>query len=189
MAILVLLLLFPLIYGVWKASYEVYITSRIDDPYFSGYFRGSEAKVMQFVDADSPLSVRTLGALALRGVCSPSPLRFFQNLDYPTAIEAMIMLTWYFIFPLAIIGGWVHRHDPVIFAALGCIVLVVFAAAGGISVGTDPFRHRIAVFPMIVLLAVPAMNWNVLHRYRWIFMLWGMLVTVFSAGWAYISLM
>lgn len=73
-------------------------------------FGESQATVTQFLDMSDPLSPKNAGVLFLRGLFSPSPVRFLLDYDAGTLIDALYMPVWYFLFPFALIAMWAGRE-------------------------------------------------------------------------------
>ena len=65
---------------------------------------------MQYIDLENPLAPRNFIVLFLRGLFSPSPLRFLFDYGLDTLVEAVNMLTWYLLFPLGVIGFLSERQ-------------------------------------------------------------------------------
>lgn len=153
------------------------------ETYFIERFAESQATAMRFVDVSSPLSLKNLGILFLRGLFSPSPLRFLFDRGLDTIIEAFNMLVWYLLVPFAIIGFLAGRRQSAILAC-GVIVLGVLAISTmGIMVGSDPYRHRIVMFGLLFILAAGGLKWDAFRRNRLIFYLWWLGAFVFTGLW------
>jgi len=160
-----------------------YFEGRFEGAYFITRFAESEAAVMQYVDIGNPLSPGNLGILFLRGIFSPSPLRFVFDFSIGVFIEAIVMAAWYVIFPLAMVGflcKW-RRRDAVVCGVI--ILLVMFAANAGAMVGSDPYRHRLALFPVTFALAGGGFDRNTSQRFRGVIRFWWIGVMLFTVFW------
>ncbi len=153
------------------------------ETYFVERFVESQATIMRFVDVSGLLSPKNLIILFLRGLFSPSPLRFLFDRDLGTIIEALNMLVWYLLFPFAVISFLAERQKGAILAC-GVIILGVLAISTmGIMVGSDPYRHRMMMFGLLFSSAAGSLKWETFRRFRWIFYLWWIGAFMFIGVW------
>jgi len=153
------------------------------EEYFITRFSGSEATVTRFVDVEDPLSGRNLAVLFLRGLFFPSPLRFFMDYGIGTQVEALNMLVWYVLFPLAVIAFLAYRRKG---AAVACAVMtvgVLIIATMGIVVGGDPYRHRMVAAGLLASLAAGGVERDILRCFQWVIWLWVLGAAGFTGLW------
>jgi len=108
------------------------------EEYFIKRFSESEAGVMRYLYVENPFSPKNLFVLSLRGFFSPSPLRFLMGYGIDTWLEALNMLVWYVLFPMAIMGMLAYRRNG---SAVACGLMgisIFMIATTGIMVGSDP---------------------------------------------------
>lgn len=151
--------------------------------YFIDRFTRSKATVMRFLNVKELMSLKNLGILLLRGLYSPSPLRWILDPGIDTLIEGLIMFVWYILFPLAIIGMLRFKQHPevVAIAIMGLAVLAM--ASMGIAVGSDPFRHRIMGMGLFVILASVAFDREGRRGYHWVIWIWILGAIGFTGLW------
>jgi len=160
------------------------VTSRVtEEAYFIKRFTGSSATVMQFVDVSNPLSPKNLGILFLRGLYSPSPLRFLFDFGMEPLIEAVNMVVWYLLFPLAIVGAIHHRDRSAVLACAVMVLSVLLLVTAGIMVGTDPARHRPTLLGLLFVLSAGGLQKEAFHRWRWVLYLWWLGALLFTLIW------
>lgn len=153
------------------------------EEYFIQRFAESEATVTRFLNVENPFSLKNIAILGLRGLFSPTPLRFMLDYGIGTLIEALNMLVWYALFPLAVISLLVYRRKVGVIVC-GIIMLAVFAIATmGIMVGSDPYRHRMMAMGFVAILGSGGLKKNVLYRYRWVVSLWILGAIGFTGLW------
>jgi len=159
------------------------VTNRLTaEQYFVNRFEASEATVMQFVDVEQPLSPRTLLILFVRGLYAPSPLRVFQDFQVGKFIEAITIATWYFVFPLAVIGAWVERRSPAVTALWVMLVVVLVIATMGETVGADSYRHKMVGVGLVCVLAGYGWNKELWRSHPWPLRLWWIGAALFSGA-------
>lgn len=136
------------------------------------------ATVGQFLDTQNRFSPRNMVVLVTRAVFTPSPLRLVFKPDIDVMLEGSIMLTWYVLLPLAIVGILVYwqRGMVVAWAVTASALFVVTAL--GTSFAGDIFRHRIVLFPLLYLLA--SSGYDSVRRYRWVIWAWSGAAMVFT---------
>jgi hypothetical protein len=138
---------------------------------------------MQFVDRQNPLSPKNLGVLFLRGLYSPVPLRLLFDRHLTLVIEALIVTTWYVLFPFAVAGLLAERYKGAV-VACGVIALgIVTMASMGTMAGSDPYRHRIAAMGLLFTLAGGGLNRECSRKYQWVFYLWWLGAFLFVIAW------
>jgi hypothetical protein len=158
------------------------------EQYFIERFSESEATVMRFLDIENPLSGTNLSVLFLRGLFSPSPLRFVMDYGIDTLLEGLNMLVWYILFPMAVMGLSAYRWKGAV-AACGVIgVAVLIIAMIGVVVGSDPYRHRIMAMGLVSILAAAGFEKDIMRRYRWITWLWLLGAAAFTSLWLILRL-
>lgn len=162
---------------------EMVLSRLTQETYFIERFTDSQATVMQFVDVSNPLSPKNLGIFFLRGLFSPSPLRFFLDYGVDTVIEGLNMLTWYLLFPFAVVGFLAERQKGAIVACGITVFGVLIMANMGIIAGTDPYRHRINMLGLMFVLAGGGLQKGAYRRHRWVFYLWSLGAFGFTAVW------
>jgi hypothetical protein len=145
-------------------------------------FLESEAGVMRYLDVEDLFSPKNLVVLSLRGLFSPSPLRFLMSYGIDTHLEALNMLVWYILFPMAIMGILAYRRRAAIACALMGISILMIATTG-IMVGSDPYRHRMVAMGLIAILAVGGLKKEIMHRFRWVTWLWILGAVSFTGMW------
>jgi hypothetical protein len=145
-------------------------------------FLESEASVMRYLDVENLFSPKNLVVLSLRGLFSPSPLRFLMSYGIDTHLEALNMLVWYILFPMAIMGILAYRRRAAIACALMGISILMIATTG-IMVGSDPYRHRMVAMGLIAILAVGGFKKEIMHRFRWVIWLWILGAVSFTGMW------
>jgi hypothetical protein len=147
-------------------------------------FLESEASVMRYLDVEDLFSPKNLVVLSLRGLFSPSPLRFLMSYGIDTHLEALNMLVWYILFPMAIMGILAYRRRAAIACALmGMGISILMIATTGIMVGSDPYRHRMVAMGLIAILAVGGFKKEIMHRFRWVIWLWILGAVSFTGMW------
>jgi len=158
------------------------------EDYFVRRFVESQATINRFLDLDSPLSPKNMAVLFLRGLYSPSPLRWLLDSDIGTLVEAVSMALWYVLFPLSLITLCRFWRSPEI-VALGTVGFGVLAMATmGVAVGSDPFRHRIVIFGLFAILASVSMNHKIVRQYSWVLWIWGIGAVAFTGLWLWLRL-
>jgi len=158
------------------------------EEYYIKRFVESQALVTKFLDIDSPLSPKNIGILFLRGLYSPSPLRWMLDRGIDTLVEGVSMALWYAVFPLSVITlcrFW-RRLEIAILGVMGLALLAI--ATVGIAVGSDPFRHRIMSMALFTILASASMSREMVRGYRWVLWLWGIGVSGFTGLWLWLRL-
>jgi hypothetical protein len=143
---------------------------------------------MRFLDIENALSGTNLSVLFLRGLFSPSPLRFVMDYGIDTLLEGLNMLVWYILFPMAVMGLSAYRWKGAV-AACGVIgVAVLIIAMIGVVVGSDPYRHRIMAMGLVSILAAAGFEKDIMRRYRWITWLWLLGAAAFTSLWLILRL-
>jgi hypothetical protein len=179
LATLVSCLLFPAIY---RPVVQM-VTNRLAEEYFVRRFSHSSATVMQFIDVSNPLSPKNLSLFFLRGLYSPSPLRFLFDFGIEPFIEGINMAVWYFLFPWAVIGVMQYRDRS---AVLSCGIMVLgmlLLVTSGIIFGADPARHRPTLLGLLFVLAAGGGQKAACHRWRWVLYLWWLGALLFTLIW------
>ena len=146
-------------------------------------FLESEASVMRYLDVEDLFSPKNLVVLSLRGLFSPSPLRFLMSYGIDTHLEALNMLAWYILFPMSIMSILAYRRNR---AAVACALMgigIFMIATTGIMVGSDPYRHRMVAMGLIAILAVGGFKKGIMHRFRWVIWLWILGAMSFTGIW------
>lgn len=160
------------------------VLSRLtQETYFIERFTESQATVMQFVNVSDPLALENLGILFLRGLFSPSPLRFFLDYGLDTVIEAFNMVVWYLFFPFAMVGLLDERQKGTVIACGMTALSVLAMATMGIMVGSNPYHHRISMLGLLFVLAGGGLKKEAYRRHRWIFYFWWLGAFMFTAVW------
>jgi hypothetical protein len=153
------------------------------EEYFIKRFSESEARVMRYLYVENPFSPKNLVVLFLRGLFSPSPLRFLMDYGIDTQLEALNMLVWLFLFPMTIMVKLAYRRNR---AAVACALMgigILMIATTGIMVGSDPYRHRMVAMGLIAILAVGGFKKEIMHRFRWVIWLWILGAVSFTGMW------
>jgi 4-amino-4-deoxy-L-arabinose transferase-like glycosyltransferase len=154
-----------------------------EETYYKQRFEGSSATVMQFVDKSNTFAPKNLGVLFLRGLYTPSPIRFLFDYSLSSIFEASVMIVWYLLFPFAVAGFLAERHKGIV-VACGVVVCAILAIVSmGVMFGTDPYRHRIAAMGLVFTLAGGGFQNGVFARFRWVFRLWWIGAFLFTAVW------
>jgi hypothetical protein len=162
---------------------QIVLSRLTQETYFIKRFTGSKATVMHFVDTGNPISPGNLGILFLRGLFSPSPLRFVVDYGPDTMIEATNMVVWYLLFPFAMVGFLAGRGKGG-FVACGVMALGVLALTSmGIMVGSDPYRQRTAMLGLMFILAAGGLNRESSRGRRWVLCLWAFGALAFTGLW------
>ena len=178
--VLIVFLVSPLLFEPMR---EMVLSRLTEETYFMGRFQGSSATVMEFVDVSNPLAPRNLAILFLRGIYSPSPLRVFLDYDLSTVLEALSMVVWYLLFPFAI-AGFLAKWRKGAVVACGVVALsVLVLATVGIMVGSDPYRHRTVMLPLLFIFAGHGADGGIFRSYKWVFCLWWFGALVFTVLW------
>lgn len=160
------------------------VWSRVtQEEYFIKRFSESQPTVTRFLDVEDPLVRRNLAVLFLRGLFSPSPLRFLMDYGIDTQLEALNMLTWYVLCPLAVIGVLAYRRSRAVVACATIVVGVLIMALVGVMVGSDPYRHRMIAMGLVGILACGGLRRDVASRFRWVTWLWILGVVGFTGLW------
>jgi 4-amino-4-deoxy-L-arabinose transferase-like glycosyltransferase len=160
------------------------VTSRLtEEEYFINRFTGSSATVMQFVDVSNPLSPQNLSLLFLRGLYSPSPLRFVFDRGLEPSIEGLNMAIWYLLFPLAVVGAIHYRDRSAVLTCTVMVLSVLLLVTTGIMVGADPARHRPTLLGLLFVLSAGGLQKEAFHRRRWVLYLWWLGALLFTLLW------
>jgi hypothetical protein len=154
-----------------------------EEAYFIERFTTSEAGVMQYIDVEDPLAPKNFVVLFLRGLFSPSPLRFLFDYGLDTLVESLNMLTWYLLFPLAAVGFFTERKNRKVLACSIMVIGVLTISFTGLIFGGDPYRHRITAFGLIIALASGGLDMITIRKYRWILYCWWVGGVVFTGLW------
>jgi hypothetical protein len=163
--------------------YERTLSRSTKETYFVKQFADSSATVMRFVDRQNPLSPRNVAVLFFRGLYSPAPIRLLIDRNLTLVIEALVMTTWYVLFPFAMAGLLAERHKGAV-AACGIMALgIAIMAAIGVMAGSDPYRHRIGAMGLLFILAGGGLNREYSRKYSWVFYLWWLGASLFIIVW------
>jgi hypothetical protein len=154
-----------------------------DEAYFIEQFTTSEASVMQYIDLENPLATRNFIVLFLRGLFSPSPLRFLLDHGLDTLVETVNMLTWYLLFPLGVIGFLSERQKGIVVTCGVMIMGVLTLSFAGLVFGSDPYRHRVTAFGLLTILSAGGADKDSIHQWRWILYLWWGGAALFTGLW------
>ena len=154
-----------------------------EEAYFIERFTTSEASVMQYIDLENPLAPRNFIVLFLRGLFSPSPLRFLFDYGLDTLVEAVNMLTWFLLFPLGVIGFLSERQKGIVVTCGVMIMGILILSFAGIVFGGDPYRHRFTAFGLLIILSVGGADKDSIHQRRWILYLWWGVAVLFTGVW------
>jgi hypothetical protein len=153
------------------------------DTYFTDNFADSSATVMQFVDVSNSLSPKNLGVLFLRGLYSPSPFRSLFDYTVHTVVEGSIMTVWYVLFPFAIAGFLRERYrGPVVACGVSFIVVLTMASMA-LMVGSNAYRHRIALMGLLFILAGGGYQPGTFREHPRVFYLWWLGALLFTGVW------
>jgi 4-amino-4-deoxy-L-arabinose transferase-like glycosyltransferase len=155
----------------------------IRDSYFTERFIDSSATVNRFVDVSNSLSPKNLAIFFLRGLYSPSPLRSLFDYGLDTVIESFIMVVWYALFPFAIAGFLAERHKGAVVACGVSLFGVLAMTSMGLTIGSDPYRHRIALMGLLFILAGGGYQNDMFRSYRSVFYLWWLGALLFTGIW------
>ena len=142
-----------------------------------GWFVNPQATVSQFLDPAASISLKNLAVLLLRGLYSPSPLRFLMDYNLGVVIQAFDMGAWYLFSPFAITGFLMWKREPEV-VLVGIIAIGIFIMA---SVAGDAYRHRIPAMGLIFVLAAGGLRRSDLQR--WILSLWWLGALLFTVAW------
>jgi hypothetical protein len=155
------------------------------ESYYAERFAGSSAAVMQVVDASNSLSVSNLAILFVRGLYTPSPLRFIfdYGMSVGTLIEASVGFVWYLTFPFAVVGFIAERHKGTVLACGVMMVVVLIMAGVSVMFGSNPYRHRTAAMGLVFVLAGIGWQNDVRKSHRWVLYLWWTGAIVFNMAW------
>lgn len=168
---------------VLRPIWDMVISRVTQEGYFIKRFSGSSATVMQFVDVSNPLSLKNLGLLFLRGLYSPSPLRFLFDFGLEPLIESINMAVWYLLFPLAIVGTMHHRNRSGVIACAVMVLSILLLVTAGIMVGADPARHRPTLLGLLFVLAAGGLQREACRQWRWVLYLWWLGAALFTFLW------
>lgn len=173
-----------LAWGLFGEGLAEMIQSRlVHETHYIERFSGSEAQVMAFVDTSEPLAPSNLGILFLRGLFSPSPLRWAFDSGIDTILEMVVMLTWYALCPFAVIG-WLRASDRRLAHACATLAIVVLVlATTAVMFGADPLRHRIAMMGPLYVLSSGGLSFSHIPRLRWVIRVWWIGAVVFTGMW------
>jgi hypothetical protein len=162
---------------------QMVIQRLLPGSYFIQRFTGSKATIMQFVNAQNPLSMTNLVILFLRGLFSPPPLQFLFSNNFGTILAVTNTLVWYFLFPFGMIGFWTERRKGAV-VACGVIALIALVVATmGVMVGSDPYRHRIPILGLLFVLAGGGFTSVRSRQYKWVLYIWLIGIFVFTGVW------
>ena len=128
------------------------------------------------------LSGRALTIANTRAVFSPSPLGFAFGPDWKHLIDALVMLTWYAVVPLAAVAFVRHARGDRLLLVLGLMAMgLVAVIASGTGLGTTLVRHRVMIFVPLMVLAGGAWKGERVPGEAVLTRLWWVGVGVFSA--------
>jgi hypothetical protein len=162
---------------------EMVVSRLTQETYFIERFTTSEASVMQFIDVENPLAPRNFVVLFLRGLFSPSPLRFLFDYGLDTMIEAVNMLTWYLVFPLGVVGFLSERGKGIVVICAVVVMGILTLSFGGLVFGGDPYRHRVTAYGLLSILAAGEADKDAIHGWRWVLYLWWGGAALFTGLW------
>jgi hypothetical protein len=171
------------VFPISKQIQQMVWSRTTQEEYFIKRFSESETGVMRYLYVENPFSPKNLVVLSLRGLFSPSPLRFLMSYGIDTHLEALNMLVWYILFPMAIMGILAYRRNR---AAVACALMgigILMIATTGIMVGSDPYRHRMVAMGLIAILAVGGFKKEIMLRFRWVIWLWILGAVSFTGMW------
>jgi hypothetical protein len=153
--------------------------------YYTERFAGSSAAVMQVVDASNSLSASNVAILFVRGLYTPSPLRFIfdYGIGVGTLIEASVGLVWYLTFPFAVAGFIAERHKSAVLACGVMMVIVLILSGVSVMFGSNPYRHRMAAMGLVFVLGGVGWQNEIRKAYRWVFHLWWAGAIIFTLSW------
>lgn len=167
-------------------SYKIQemVWSRItQEQYFIERFAGSEATVTRFLNLENPLSARNMAVLWLRGLFSPSPLRFIMDYGIDTLLEALNILVWYTLFPVAVIALLAYREKSIVITCGVISTGILMLATLGVAMGSDPYRHRMTAMGLVALLSAAGLNKSIIGRFRWVIWIWALGAVSFTGFW------
>jgi 4-amino-4-deoxy-L-arabinose transferase-like glycosyltransferase len=155
------------------------------ESYYAERFEGSSATVMQVVDASNSLSGSNLVILFVRGLYTPSPLRFIfdYGIGVGTLIEASVGLVWYLTFPFAVAGFIAERHKGAVLACGVMMVIVLIMSGLSVMFGSNPYRHRMAAMGLVFVLGGVGCQNEIRKAYQWVFHLWWAGAMIFTLAW------
>ena len=90
------------------------------------------------------------------------------------------MLTWYMLFPFFIVGFLKKSGRGIAVACVLTFFGILIVISIGMAGGTDLYRHRITLFPLMFLLAGGGYQNDLSPKYRWVFYVWWIGAGVFT---------
>lgn len=148
----------------------------------------SQATVAEFIDTSRPFSLQTLSVLLVRGIFFPTPFRFLIDHGVSPLLESLVGGVWFVLVPFAAIGFLRDPSHPVLAALAMISVAMLAGAALGVPLGSDIVRHRIAMFPMLYILAGGGMIASEIRRRWWILLIWWAAAFLLTSLWAWARL-
>jgi len=157
----------PFIQSGWE-----YVLWKLNSPYSEQTFQTTAqgATYGQFLTTQNPFSPSNLVVFVLRGLFSPSPFRFVFDQGIHLFFEGLIMLTWYILVPLGAAGAIAYYRSGFVISWTVTATAIFCVAAVAAALGGDPYRHRIAMIPLLYLLA--GAGTEHINRYRFITWCW-----------------
>jgi hypothetical protein len=168
-------------------SLGTYFTSRLFGPFLES-FAQSQATVAQFIDFTEILSIRNLLILFLRGIFSPSPLRFIFDTGQEPILEVAITSVWYILLPFAVVGVLGYRRRGSVVATAIVAILIFVGASASAGLGGEIVRHRIPMFALFYVLAAGGTSADMPSKYRWVVLGWGVSAIAFTVVWMVLRL-
>ena len=157
-----------------------YIVDVINNPYGVRRLFTSDAIISRFINKSNRFMLTNLVLLIVLNLFRPSPLRFFFDQHVAAFVESLVMGTWYLLVPTSVSSIFVFkdvRRIVIVYITLGIYVI----SSVSLLVGGDPFRHRIALFPLLYLLGV---SFDVHDRQ--IVLLWVVMGLVFNISYIFL---
>jgi len=148
----------------------------------------SQATVAEFIDTSRPFSLQTLSVLLVRGIFFPTPFRFLIDHGVSPLLESLVSGVSFVLVPFAVIGFLREPSHPILAALAMVSVTMLVIAALGVPLGSDIFRHRIAMFPMLYILAAGGMITSEIRRRWWVLLVWWASAFLFTGLWAWVRL-
>ncbi len=172
-----------LVFSFLREAQQLVWSRTTQEQYYIDRFSRSEAVVSRFLNLESPLSVRNLAVLFLRGIYAPSPLRFVLDYGVDTQIEGINMLVLYVLFPLAVMGllGYGWRGGVIACSSIAAGVWII--ATMGVIVGSDPYRHKMVATGLLAILAAGGFRKNILRRFQLVIWVWIVGAAGFTVLW------
>lgn len=179
---LVFLILFIISIGILFIYNPIEI---YDKPFIEGLdsFQSSRAQVSQYLDISSPFAIKNQVVLFLRALYSPTPLSVVLSYGIGKMIESLNMLSWYLLFPLALIGALSNGHKSAVIVAALIILGVYTMAAVGVTFLGEIHRHRMPVMGLVSVMAAGGLQLGVLRKYGWIVLFWWLGALIFNIWW------